>query len=240
MSPSSHLSDNLVLMAHETALLIRTAAALDDKTVRAASRCEGWTRAHVLTHLARNADALGRLVSWAVTGTPVAMYDSPQARDADILAGSTRGAEEIRADLESSAARFASAAADLAGPPEQAEVEMRNGHIVPGGRLPTLRLIEVVFHHVDLDAGYTFADADPGFVQRAVNNAIERIPTKGEVPTLLLHGDHDQTWTLANDGQAGTVQDVSGTNAALLLWLARGDGSGVSSDAPLPGLPGWG
>jgi maleylpyruvate isomerase len=59
MSTSSHLSDNLTLLAHETGLLIRTAAGLDDGTVRAPSLCEGWTRAHVLSHIARNADALG-------------------------------------------------------------------------------------------------------------------------------------------------------------------------------------
>jgi len=90
MTTSSHLSDNLGLLAHETSLLMRTAAGLDDETVRAASLCQGWTRAHVLSHLARNADALGKLVSWATAGTPVAMYESPQARDADIVAGSTR------------------------------------------------------------------------------------------------------------------------------------------------------
>ena len=89
MNTSSHLSDNLALLARETSLLMRTAAALDDDTIRVASLCEGWTRAHVLSHIARNADALGNLVSWAVTGTPRAMYDSPDDRDADIEAGST-------------------------------------------------------------------------------------------------------------------------------------------------------
>src|SRR5674476_1054139 len=84
-------------------------------------------------------------------GPPVAMYESPQARDADIVAGSTRGAQEIFADLGDSAARFASAAAGLAGPPEHVEVGMRAGRRVLGGQLPTLRLMEVVFHHVDLD-----------------------------------------------------------------------------------------
>ena len=57
MTPSSHLSDNLVLLAHETSLLMATAAGLNGETVRAASICDGWTRAHVLSHIARNADA---------------------------------------------------------------------------------------------------------------------------------------------------------------------------------------
>jgi len=133
MNSSSHVSDNLALLAHETSLLISTATALDHETIRVASLCEGWTRAHVLSHIARNADALGNLVSWAVTGTPRAMYDSPESRDADIIAGASRGAQEILADLKESAARFASAAEGLAGAPEKAEVEMRGGRVVRGG-----------------------------------------------------------------------------------------------------------
>jgi len=235
MSTSSHLSDNLVLLAHETSLLMHTAAALDDDTIRVASLCEGWTRAHVLSHIARNADALGNLVGWAVTGTPRAMYESPDSRDADIAAGATRGAQEIITDLQDSAARFASAATGLAGPPEQAEVEMRGGRIVRGAQLPTLRLMEVVFHHVDLDAGYTFEDADPGFVKRAITIAIERFRAREAVPAITLRSDEGGTWSLG-DG----AQDVTGSNAALLLWLARGQGYGVSSEDPLPVLPPWG
>jgi maleylpyruvate isomerase len=235
MSPSSHLSENLVMLAHETSLLMRTAAALDDDTIRVASLCEGWTRAHVLSHIARNADALGNLVGWAVTGTPRAMYASPDARDADIMAGSTRGSQEIFTDLEDSAARFASAAARLAGAPELAEVEMRGGRIVRGGQLPTLRLMEVAFHHVDLGAGYSFADADRGFVKRAITIAIERFSARAQAPSITLRGDLGDTWSLG-DG----AQDVLGSNAALLLWLARGEAHGVSSEAPLPELPSWG
>jgi len=196
-SPRSHLSDNLTLLAHETTLLVRTASGLDDQTIRAASLCDGWTRAHVLSHIARNADALGNLVGWAITGTPTPMYDSPQVRDADIDAGSTRGAEEILTDVEDSAARFASVVTGLAGPPEQVEVEMRAGRRVLGGQLPTLRLMEVVFHHVDLAAGYTFADADPGFVNRAISIAVQRFAASDRAPSITLRSDEGETWSLA-------------------------------------------
>ena len=232
---TSHLSENLALLAHETALLVGTASSLDDRSIRAPSLCQGWRRAHVLSHLARNADGLGNLVSWAITGTPVAMYESPEARDADITAGSTRGAQEILTDLTESAERFASAAPGLAGPPERAEVEMRTGRRVLGGQLPTLRLLEVVFHHVDLFAGYTFADADPGFVRRAIDNAVGRMKVSSQEPDVLLSSDGGDTWSLGE----GT-QEITGTNAALLLWLTRGDGSGVSSQGALPELPAWG
>jgi len=163
------------------------------------------------------------------------MYESPEARDADITAGSTRGAQEILTDLTESAERFASAAPGLAGPPEQAEVEMRTGRRVLGGQLPTMRLLEVVFHHVDLFAGYTFADADPGFVRRAIDNAVGRMKVSSQEPDVLLSSDVGDTWSLGE----GT-QEITGTNAALLLWLTRGDGSGVSSQGALPELPAWG
>jgi maleylpyruvate isomerase len=234
-SHHSHLSDNLVLLARETALMVATAAGLDDESVRADSLCQGWTRAHVLTHIARNADGLANLVSWAVTGTPREMYDSPEAREADIEAGSGRGARELAADVQDSAIRFASAAAALAGPPEQHEVRMRTGRTVLGGQLPTLRLMEVVFHHVDLDAGYTFADADPGFVDRAISNAVGRMSGKASVPSVTLRADDGDTWSIAGGGP-----EVTGSHAGLLLWLARGDDRAVSSQAPLPALPSWG
>src|SRR5450631_574462 len=196
MPTSSHLSDNLVLLAHETALLADSASGLDDETIQAASLCEGWTRAHVLTHIARNADGLGKLARWATTGTPAEMYESPQAREADIAAGSTRTAQEILTDVTESAARFAAAATGLAGHPEDVEVEMRTGRKVLGGQLPTLRLLEVVFHHVDLDAGYTFADADPGFVKRSIGNSVIRMNASSQRPSVMLRNDSGNTWSL--------------------------------------------
>jgi len=235
MTATSHLADNLVLLDHETSLLLQTAKSFDDHGIRAPSLCQGWRRAHVLSHLARNADGLGNLVSWAVTGTPVGMYESPQARDTDIEVGSTRSVHEILTDLTESAERFASAARGLAGPPEHVEVEMRTGRRVLGGQLPTLRLLEVVFHHVDLNAGYTFADTDPGFVRRAIGNAVGRMNSSSQQPSVRLSSDSGDTWSLGEGAQV-----VTGTDAALLLWLARGDGAGVSSRRELPALPPWG
>ena len=46
-----------------------------------------WTRAHLLTHFARNADSLGNLLAWAETGVEQPMYGSGMARDDDIEAG---------------------------------------------------------------------------------------------------------------------------------------------------------
>ena len=62
-------------VADQTAAFLRTARSLDD--VHSPSLCEGWTRGHVLTHVARNADGLGALVRSAVDGTGETMYASP-------------------------------------------------------------------------------------------------------------------------------------------------------------------
>ena len=125
-----------------------------------------------MTHIARNADAICHLVHWATTGEPTPMYASPEARDADIAEGARRPAAEQVADLVSSAARFAEIAPSLAGPPRSSRWRCAAAGSVPGRDLPTLRLREVVFHHVDLDLGYTFADADAGFVERTLRRAV--------------------------------------------------------------------
>ena len=89
LSPLDHLP------AATTALLA-TAAEMDD--LAAPSLCGGWSRAHVLSHLARNADGLMRLVR-AAGGSGETMYDSAQSRDADIEAGAARSRDLILADL---------------------------------------------------------------------------------------------------------------------------------------------
>ena len=102
-------------MHAETLALLSTAATLDDASITAPSLCEGWTRAHVVTHIARNADAICNLVHWATTGEPTPMYASPESRDADIAEGARRPAADQVADLVTSAARLAEMAPSLAG-----------------------------------------------------------------------------------------------------------------------------
>ena len=64
--------------------LLGTARIIEDGDLRAESLLPGWTRAHVLAHLANNADALVNLLTWARTGVETPMYASPEAREAGI------------------------------------------------------------------------------------------------------------------------------------------------------------
>ena len=52
--------------AHLRGLMMR----MGDDAFAAPSALPGWSRAHVLTHVARNADAMINLLTWARTGVP--------------------------------------------------------------------------------------------------------------------------------------------------------------------------
>src|SRR6266571_2485523 len=67
--------------------LLASASALSDDQVREPSLLPGWSRAHVLTHIARNGDGLRNLLTWAQSGVETPQYPSMQDRTAQIEAG---------------------------------------------------------------------------------------------------------------------------------------------------------
>src|SRR5215472_16842111 len=70
------VDDVLECLAEGTAGLVRDLSWLTDADVREPSLLPGWTRGHVLTHLARNAEGGVRLLEWARTGVPSYAYPS--------------------------------------------------------------------------------------------------------------------------------------------------------------------
>ena len=92
--------------AAATEQLIDSAAGLSAEDLAAPSLLPGWTRGHILAHVARNADALVNLLEWARTGEETPMYPDAATRDRDIEAGAPRSLEEHLEDLRDSAARF--------------------------------------------------------------------------------------------------------------------------------------
>ncbi|WP_425586056.1 maleylpyruvate isomerase N-terminal domain-containing protein [Streptomyces thioluteus] len=99
---------DLALLREATDRLTRAVEALAEPAVGEPSRLPGWTRGHVLAHLARNADALVNVLS----GRP--MYASAEARDADIAEGAPRPLAVQLDDLRTSGRLFFETAA---GPP---------------------------------------------------------------------------------------------------------------------------
>ncbi|AXH96843.1 maleylpyruvate isomerase family mycothiol-dependent enzyme [Ornithinimicrobium avium] len=232
---TNRAADNLAQLDAETARLLDTVAGLGPDDVRRPSRCPGWTLAHVLTHLSRNADALLNLVRWAADGRERAAYPSALVRDAQIEDGALRPLEEIVVDLRLSAERFRRESEVLTGPAGEAQVRSRTGTPVTGAQLVSMRLLEVVFHHVDLDSGYGFEDADPGWVARTLRRGARQWDAAG-APGMTLRPEGMAEIEVGGGGPA-----LAASPARLLLWLARGvdDGLALEGGQPLPQPPPW-
>ena len=141
-----------------TQRLLGTARVIAEPDLRQPSLLPGWTRAHVLAHLARNSDAMRVLLVGARSGQDRPAYASSEARDADIERDSAQGAKDLVADVADSAMALRTIARQL---PDQAwayPVRILDSAPFPAVQLLTRRLVEVELHHCDLAAGYGPAD----------------------------------------------------------------------------------
>ncbi|MFI6036861.1 maleylpyruvate isomerase family mycothiol-dependent enzyme [Streptomyces sp. NPDC051315] len=212
-----------------TERLLSAVAELDNAAVAESSRLPGWSRGHVLAHLARNADALVNVLQ----GRP--MYVTDDARDADIERDAQRALDVQLADLRDSAARFQEAAAQPAD--WSRTVELRNRVTDAAARVPFRRWIEVELHHVDLGIGYELEDLPAEFTEREIDFLAERFTGRPDVPPTRLT-DGTRAWRTGREADGPEVT-VTGSPADLLGWLAgRRDGSRLAvGGGPLPALP---
>ena len=139
---------------HATQRLLGTARVIAEPDLRRPSLLPGWTRAHVLAHLARSADAMRYLLVGARSSQERPAYSSAQAREADIEHGAGLPAKELMADLAASAMAFRTISKELPDDAWQFPVRILDSASFPAAQLLTRRLVEVELHHCDLDAGY--------------------------------------------------------------------------------------
>lgn len=199
-----------------TARLIATAEDLADDEWGAGSVCEGWSRAHVLAHVALNAEGLAGALAGLTSGTPRTMYASNEQRDADIAALAATSPAEIRERLRSSAATFAEALAASTAAGDSRFERTPGGPLLRADIVPFLRLREVEIHHADLLTGYTHADW-PRETAVAFVDQSARHPVRPD--THLVASDGEETWELGSPGSdAPTRRDT----ASALAWWASG------------------
>jgi maleylpyruvate isomerase len=177
-------ADDRRWMDHGTALFLDTVAALDEAGLEADSGLPGWTRKHVVAHVAANADAVGHLVQWAATGVERPMYGSPEERTAGIEQGAALPAPALLAWLRRSTEALAEAMDQLTDAQWASEVRTAQGRTVPATETPWMRAREVCVHAVDLDAGLTFADLPDDF-NRALCDDIRAKRAMAELPTAV-------------------------------------------------------
>jgi maleylpyruvate isomerase len=225
---TDHARD-LASVRDATERLLTAAAKLDNVSAAEPSRLPGWSRGHVLAHLARNADALVNVLEGRL------MYASAHARDADIERDAPRPLDIQLADVRESAARFQEAAA-VPGDWSRT-VELRGGVIDLASGVPFRRWVEVDLHHVDLGIGYELESLPPEFTERVTGTLAERFSGHADVPPTRLT-DGTRAWTTGRAAGQPEVT-VTGDPADLLGWLSgRRDGAALTlTGGPLPALP---
>jgi maleylpyruvate isomerase len=219
-----------------TEVLERLVGELDDRGMRRPSLLPGWSRGHVVTHLARNADGLVNLLTWARTGIEHPMYASNADRDADIQEGATRMARVLFEDLRAACDRLAAACDLLTDSQWESLVTARTPTPFPAADIPSLRLFELWVHMVDLDAGFTFGDIPAEEMEAALEAAVSRHRNRPDGRALHLRvtlpGGEERTWDVTADEDR--VHEVAGPAVAVLAWLTgRGDGAELSGDVPV-------
>jgi maleylpyruvate isomerase len=224
------------LLADATARLVRTVDSFGDDDFGRSSDLPGWTRAHVVAHLALNAEGLAAALQGVVAGEPTPMYRSQEARDADIDELAGEAPAELRTRLMAACTEFADAAAAV--PTDQWGTRVER---TPGGERTftavsavAMRLREVEIHHADLDAGYTRREWPPQFSALLLDAMAKRGLARS--PFTAAPTDLDGTWQYGEGGPT-----VRGTAADLGWWLTgRGEGEGLTSDdGRLPGIEAW-
>ncbi|MFJ4579841.1 maleylpyruvate isomerase family mycothiol-dependent enzyme [Streptomyces echinatus] len=220
---------DLACVHEATDRLLTAVAALDNASLAEPSRLPGWSRGHVLAHLARNADALVNVLQ----GRP--MYASAAARDADIERDASRPLAAQVTDVRETADRFRAtgdAPADWTR-----TVELRNGVTDSASRVPFRRWVEVELHHVDLGIGYELEDLPAEFLERETDFLTQRFAGHPDVPATRVT-DGTRAWTTGREADAPEVT-VTGRPAELVGWLAgRRDGTALEvRGGELPKLP---
>ena len=218
-----------------TQRLLGDTIAVSDEDWRAPSRLPGWSRGHVASHIARQADGLVRLTDGRApasgrTCTPRPSSGRPISPPAPTGPGSSCRSTWTPRRVGSTrpSTGWTSEAWD-------AIVELRGGTKVPARLLPLARLLEVVVHHVDLDIGFEFAAVENATAEWLLEWCAFRVRSREEFPRLDLTSDSGFTISLGN---AGEPTAVSGTSANLLGWvMSRVDDSAVSGGEGLQRPP---
>lgn len=230
--------DALELLPEATARLIRNVDALPDEDLAGPSLLPGWSRAHVVAHLALNGEGLARVLQGVVRDRGATMYDSPQARDEDIEALSSASAAELRDRLMAATTVFDEAVSLVDDDKWAGEFERTpGGQVLPSSAIPLMRWREVEIHHADLACGYTAADWPEPFVVALLGSMRHRDwPTPFRVVPVDLPGE----W-FYGASPADALRTVSGPAADLAWWLTGRPAPDtlMTDQDDLPEVPPW-
>jgi maleylpyruvate isomerase len=192
----------------------------------------GWDRAHVLAHVARNADALVNLLTWARTGVETPAYPSDEARDAGIAETAELEPKELEADVLGGIARLAAAVKAMPPHAWAAPLRARQGHAISAADVIWMRCREAYVHSVDLNSGVLFSDIPDAVLAAVVDDVFRAWERTDRVPDVVVFAG-DREWGTGSVAVSGSLPDVA-------AWLTgRSAGDGLRADGDLPSIPAW-
>lgn len=229
---AAHLPGDLNRLTRETGMLLATVDSLTDDEFAAPSKCDGWTRAHVVAHLALGADAMGNMIAWGTTGVESLPYVSWDARNADIENLAKAPPAQIKAALHTAVEKFAGKAASLKDGLAAETVKTPGGADVSPYVVPSMRISEVIVHHADLDTVWQLEEADIDALEDTLEILVQRVSAKEEFPGITIDTDEREHYVVGDGATA-----IRGSRAAVIGWLARGWTVGLRYDGELPPRP---
>lgn len=181
------------------ARLAATIERLTDEVALQSSLLPGWSVGHVLTHLARNADAMSSRIEAATRGEIIDQYaGGAEGRALEIEAGAGRPAKALILDVVGSSQRLNVTFASLPDDCWNRPVRSVNGDEHPVALLPLRRWREVEVHLVDLGLGLTPSDWPTELVDRVVPRLVADLAARSDLRSLMA-------WTLGR-GPAPTLE----------------------------------
>jgi maleylpyruvate isomerase len=200
------------------------------------SQLDGWTRAHVLAHIAGSARSRTRLLVAARQGQVGQQYPSEQARAEEIDKTAAFPADDLRQLVLTSLADLLAAVTDHPDSAWDAPGEWLGPGIRPVARVvPSMRR-ELEYHHVDLGTGYGIDDWPGDFVDAQIGSVAALMNARSEAPAVTV-ALTDRTLRIG----AGSGPTVAGEPAAVLAWLTGRESSParlrVRPPGPLPVMP---
>jgi len=200
-----------------TARYLRILDTLTESGRGAPSVLPGWTRGHVVAHVACHGLATATALDEMRRGKDPVLYESPESRAADIEELANADLERLRTVSLEVAGRCHAAIDALLdqGVPNVAERRVRvfpdAERTMDAGETVRTRWREVEIHHADLAGGYGPADWPQDFTDYLLNLVVA---DRGEECDLLLV-------TPERDLAVGSGEGVraEGTPAGLAWWL---------------------
>ena len=185
---------------------------ISDEEWHRPSPLPGWSRAHLATHLARNADHLRVIAAAVDAGLPQPVAPSKPDRLAELERGADRTGLQLQIDLDTSAGALQTTIERLTN--WTAPVRLR-GRDWPLAVVPLARLNEVCIHHIDLDCGFSPDAIDPAAAAWLLRWVLDLL-AETDLPAMRLEGDS----LVAELGNSGEARTVSGSDGRLWAWLS--------------------